>query len=84
MLIKRNTFQGVGLFRTDQQVGQFIDWYARAQEQHLNIQVLSDVLMQRRLHGANMGIQKQDNRSDYARLLHDVIRRRRQMKAATE
>ena len=80
MLLKRTTFERIGLFRTDQQVGQFIDWYARAQEQNLNIKVLPDVLMKRRLHSANMGIQRKDDRDDYARLLRDVIRRRRQLR----
>ena len=78
MLLRQTTFRRIGRFRADQQVGQFIDWYARAQEQRLEMQVLPDILMQRRLHGANMSIQKRAARSDYARILGDVLRRRRQ------
>ena len=84
MLIRRATFQRIGLFRADLEVGQFIDWYARAQEQKLKMQVLPDVLMQRRLHGANMGIEKRHERGDYARILGNVLRRRRQSKISDE
>ncbi|MCX6044756.1 MAG: glycosyltransferase family A protein [Chloroflexi bacterium] len=78
MLIRQTTFRRIGRFRADPQVGQFIDWYARAQEQKLKMQVLPQVLMLRRLHGTNMSLEKRAARSDYARLLGDVIRRRRQ------
>ena len=84
MLLRRTTFQRIGRFRDARQVGQFIDWYARAQEQKVKMQVLPDVLMQRRLHGANMGIEKRAARSDYARILGDVLRRRRQLKMSDE
>jgi len=82
MLIRQSTFQHIGPFRTDQQIGQFIDWYARAQEQARKIKVLPEVLMQRRLHGANMGIKQHNHRDDYARMIGDVLRRRRQLKAS--
>lgn len=82
MLLRQTTFQRIGPFQGKQQVGQFIDWYARAQELQLKMQVLPDVLMQRRLHAANMGLEKRNYRTDYARILGDVLRRRRQMKLA--
>lgn len=82
MLLRWTTFRRIGWFRADPQVGQFIDWYARAQEQQLKMQVLPDILMQRRLHGANMGIEKRAARNDYARILGDVLRRRRQKGSA--
>lgn len=84
MLLRLATFQRIGLFQGEQQLGQFIDWYARAQEQKLKMQVLPDILMHRRLHGANMGIEKRNDRSDYARILGDVLRRRRQLKQPIE
>lgn len=78
MLLKRTTFDLVGPFRNDRQFGEFIDWYARATELSLNMFSISHVVMKRRLHNQNMGIQKRDARQDYARVLGEVIRRRRQ------
>jgi len=77
MLLRKETFQRIGPFITDRQFGEFIDWYARAKEQDLKMQVLPDIVMRRRLHGANMGIRHKANREDYARVIGDVLRKRR-------
>lgn len=77
MLLHRRTFDQVGPFRNDRQFGEFIDWYARATELSLEVYSIPHLVMKRRLHDSNMGIQKRDARQDYARVLGDVIRRRR-------
>ena len=55
MLIKRESFQRVGPFRTNWEIGEFIDWYARAEELGLKSLMLPDVVMKRRLHKASQG-----------------------------
>ena len=77
MMLRRSTFEAVGPFREDHEVGDFVDWYARAVEQRLTIQMLPDVVMHRRLHEKNMGRQNHDRRDGYARVLRTVIDRRR-------
>jgi hypothetical protein len=77
MMVSRPTFDAVGPFREDHEVGDFVDWYARAVEHGLNIQMLLDVVMHRRIHENNMGRQNHDRRDGYARVLRTVIDRRR-------
>lgn len=77
MLIRRRSFEKVGLFATDIRVGVTVDWYARANEAGLRSLVLPDVVLERRLHGANNGIREQDARAQYIRVLKASIDRRR-------
>ena len=74
MLLKLATFHQGGPFRDDIEGGQFIEWYARAMEQKMKSAIMPDVLMQRRLHGNNMGIQQKDEHQDCARVIGDVLR----------
>jgi glycosyltransferase involved in cell wall biosynthesis len=77
MLIKRTSFEKVGLFSTTLQVGEYIDWYCRAQELKLKQGVLPELVLKRRIHGANTTLQRRDSRSDYLRILHESLQRRR-------
>lgn len=78
MLIERETFFRVGEFATSWEVGEFMDWYARAQEAGLESVMLPEVVSMRRLHATNQGVSKRDERADYARVLKAALDRRRQ------
>ncbi|MCB0209235.1 MAG: glycosyltransferase family 2 protein [Anaerolineae bacterium] len=78
MLIKRESFQKVGPFRTDWEIGEFIDWYARAEERGLKSLMLPQVVMKRRLHKASQGTYKREHQKEYVRVLKAALDRRRQ------
>jgi glycosyltransferase involved in cell wall biosynthesis len=77
MLIRRESFDRVGPFRTDIRLGEFVDWYMRASEKSLRSRMLAEVVLRRRIHGANIGVRHRDSSGDYARLLKDALDRRR-------
>lgn len=77
LLIRRPAFDGVGAFAADLSVGEFIDWYARAMEAGLSMQMLPDVLVWRRIHGANSTLRHRQQRHQYARILKASLDRRR-------
>jgi len=77
MLIRREAFQRVGFFNESLDVGEFIDWYARARELGLSLFMCPEVLMKRRLHTTNQGLAKRDRLPQYARLLKAALDRRR-------
>lgn len=77
LLIKKSAFDRVGPFVANLKVGEFIDWYSRAQETGLRCPMLPDVVMRRRIHGTNTGIRERDSLNDYARVLKGVLDRRR-------
>jgi glycosyltransferase involved in cell wall biosynthesis len=77
LLIKREDFLKVGYFSTGWQVGEFIDWYARAQEIGMKPHMLPDLLVKRRIHQTNIGVTKRNSRKDYAHILRSALERRR-------
>jgi glycosyltransferase involved in cell wall biosynthesis len=78
MLIKRASFLRVGLFETSWEIGEFVDWYAKATEKGLRSIMLEEVLTRRRLHDANQGVRLRESRKDYVRVLKAALDRRRQ------
>lgn len=69
MLIRRHSFARVGAFATTWTIGEFIDWYGRAQTVGLQAAILPMVVMRRRLHQTNLTRRTQDRRSDYLQIL---------------
>jgi len=77
LLIKRDSFFRAGLFETDWNVGEFIDWYLKATEKNLKSVMLSEILTKRRLHDTNMGTRERKHRNDFVRILKASLDRRR-------
>jgi glycosyltransferase involved in cell wall biosynthesis len=53
MLARRASFQRVGPFAEERKMGDFLDWYGRATLANLNMHMLPDTLVRRRIHLAN-------------------------------
>lgn len=77
MLIKKNSFLQVGLFKEELRIGDTIDWYARSTELKLKSIMLPDILMKRRIHKTNLGISQRDQRKGYIHALKSALDRRR-------
>jgi glycosyltransferase involved in cell wall biosynthesis len=79
-LVRRSSFLKVGFFDTDVQLGDFIDWFARAAELGLRAHMLPDVVFRRRVHGRNMTILEHSSQGDFVRVLKAALDRRRSAK----
>ncbi len=77
MLLRRAVLAQVGEFNTACQRTDFIDWFARAKEQGLDMFVVPDVIAKRRIHDTNMGIRLRDQKAEYAQALKWALDRRR-------
>lgn len=80
MLIKRESFNRVGLFRTDLKIGEFIAWYARAQELELKSSILNQIVMRRRIHRDNLTYRERQSQTDYLQVIKAALDRRRATK----
>ena len=78
MLIRRESFERVGLFETEWTIGEFLAWYARAQLIGLRQKMIPTVFLERRLHRTNQGILKRSERGDYVRIMKKILDRRRE------
>ena len=81
MLIRRESFEKVGVFETGWAIGEFLAWYARAQLLGLREKMIPTVLLMRRLHRTNQGILKRSERGDYVRVMKKILDRRRETEA---
>ena len=81
MLIRRSTLFQVGFFDPQWTTGDFIDWYIRATEIGVKSLMLPEVVARRRIHDTNMGIRQRDTQTDYARIMRQVLERRRKNKS---
>ena len=77
MLIRRASFLRIGYLPTAYKLGEFIDWYMRAQEAGLRAVTLPEVALRRRLHLGHVGLRERQYRSDYVRILKAAMDRRR-------
>jgi glycosyltransferase involved in cell wall biosynthesis len=77
MLVRREALLRVGPFATAWRMGVFLDWYARARQEGLKCLMLSQVLMERRIHADNMGTRERHRRADYVHALKRALDRRR-------
>jgi glycosyltransferase involved in cell wall biosynthesis len=78
MLVRRESFGRVGGFDERWQVGDFVDWFARAREAGLRTRMLDAVVTLRRVHGANTTRRESRRQADYLRILHESLQRRRE------
>ncbi|MBK8048541.1 MAG: glycosyltransferase [Anaerolineales bacterium] len=78
LLLRRAAWMQVGKFDPDKRIGDLIEWYGRALDLGLHMQMLPDVLVARRIHGQNLGIQHHaEARAAYLRTLREMVARRR-------
>jgi glycosyltransferase involved in cell wall biosynthesis len=76
MLIRRTSFERIGPFAEDVHMGELVPLMAQAQDLGLEIEMIPEVLVHRRLHLANLSRVGKANRTDYIRMLKQVIQKR--------
>lgn len=77
VLVTRAAFGRVGPFRADLRVGEFVDWYARAEDAGLGVAECDTVVLHRRVHARNTGSLRRDDRADLTRAVRAALARRR-------
>jgi glycosyltransferase involved in cell wall biosynthesis len=77
LMIQRAAFWRVGAFPEQYHVGEFVEWYGRALDAGLAVEMLPTTLAWRRLHANNTTRLRRDQRGDYAHALKSMLDRRR-------
>ncbi len=76
LLARRELFARVGGLDPSVVMGELAEWVARATDGGAQFGVLPEIVLERRVHGANFTLQR-DRRTQYARAVHAVMVRRR-------
>jgi len=78
VVVRKTSFAKAGPFDTKLSVGEFIDWYSRAEEKGLRVEVIPHLVLRRRLHTTNQGqTKREDYGKDYLRILKARLDRKR-------
>jgi glycosyltransferase involved in cell wall biosynthesis len=78
MVVRKTSFAKAGPFDTKLSVGEFIDWYSRAEEKGLRTEIVPYLVLRRRLHTTNQGqTKREDYGKDYLRILKARLDRKR-------
>jgi glycosyltransferase involved in cell wall biosynthesis len=77
LLARRETFDQIGPFDESLTVTDWAEWYMRMVEGGVVTRVVDAVLVQRRVHGNNLGIQRRGEVATYARVIKASLDRRR-------
>jgi glycosyltransferase involved in cell wall biosynthesis len=77
LLIRRPSFERTSGFDEELGVGEFIDWYIRATELGLKLELLDELVLRRRLHDSNTMRVRRGEVSTYAHVLKAALDRRR-------
>ncbi len=77
LLVRRRVFAEVGLFRPEYELGEDVDWFVRAGDLGLRFLLMPDVLLQRRLHDANLSYRAHTDNRRLLGILRDSIARKR-------
>lgn len=78
MLIRRQAFFQVGFYTADLAINQTLDWLSRAHDEGVEVVVIPDVVLFRRLHKANQSLKKLHGRVDLVRAVKTMLDRRRE------
>lgn len=78
MLIKQADFKRVGNFNTDYESGVTVEWVSRIDPLGLGYQTLPGLHMKRRIHYNNNGIIHKDKRANYAKIIKERLKRKRE------
>lgn len=77
MLAKKEVFDKVGLFDESIKMGDFLDWYRRASDLGLKMNMLDEVVFYRRIHGENSSLRNKAHITDYLKIMKSSMDRRR-------
>jgi glycosyltransferase involved in cell wall biosynthesis len=77
MLARRQSFHQVGLFSEERAMGDFLDWYGRAMVARMNVRMLPETVVYRRIHANNYQRTHKHQRGQYLRAVKDLLDRRR-------
>jgi glycosyltransferase involved in cell wall biosynthesis len=77
ILVRRQVFEHAGYFNPTYKLGDFLDWYARAEDAGFKAHILPQVLAMRRVHKSHTTDRSAQASKGYVRVIKAVLDRRR-------
>jgi glycosyltransferase involved in cell wall biosynthesis len=73
VMARKSVFEKVGLFDPKWRMGEFVEWLSRAELAKVNEHVDSNILVRRRIHGANRSLRERRSKVDFVRIMKERL-----------
>lgn len=83
-VVRKTVFEQIGGFDTSYEYAKDVDWFVRTREAGIQMAVLPEVLLYRRLHESNRSYQTQARTTEFLRVIKSSIDRRLNQRCARE
>ena len=78
LLARRRTFERLGGFQESYRIAVDVDWFARLKDSGLDLGVVPELVIEKRVHGSNLSNSDQDRLAgELTRAMHASVRRQR-------
>jgi glycosyltransferase involved in cell wall biosynthesis len=78
LLARRRTFEQLGVFEESYRIAVDVDWFARLKDSRLGLGVIGELVLEKRVHGANLSHSDQDRLAgELTRAMHASVLRQR-------
>jgi glycosyltransferase involved in cell wall biosynthesis len=78
LLARRRTFEQLGVFEESYRIAVDVDWFARLKDSGLGLGVIGELVLEKRVHGANLSHSDQDRLAgELTRAMHASVLRQR-------
>ena len=83
LLVRRSTFQQVGIFDSALRNGSDTDWFARVRDAGVGVTIAPEVLVRQRVHSGNQSQFVRENQRDMYQVARKALQRKRSPNAAS-
>ncbi len=77
LLVRTSSFLKIGMFDTNSNTQDLLEWYAKAKDLGLKEHIIKEVLVKRRIHGTNQTLLNREMKNDFPKVLKAILDRRR-------
>ncbi|WP_420578367.1 glycosyltransferase family 2 protein [Ekhidna sp.] len=78
LMVRKHIFDSVGLFEKSKI--ELLEWYAKAIDKNIDQKFVNEVLVKRRIHGANQSLTDKSLRQEFPKIIKAILDRRRNEK----
>jgi len=77
MLVRKDVFLKIGFLNENLELGEFVDWFSKADDKKINQITIPEIIYKRRIHTSNQGILKKEHLKDYTKVIKEILERRK-------
>jgi glycosyltransferase involved in cell wall biosynthesis len=78
LVVRKSLFDTIGKFNPNLNIADDVDWFARCQDAKIQMSIIDEVLLYKRVHSSNLSLNATNNNQNLLKVLRNSIQRKRQ------